>query len=86
MPWESTGWTGNRNAMQMLKFLSARGEVATAKRNGRERLWDVAERVYPPVGHPVPLADARRIMAERRLRALGIARPEVAGGYGERRY
>jgi uncharacterized protein YcaQ len=86
VPWQSTGWTGNRNVTQMLEFLSARGEVATAKRNGRERLWDLAERVYPPVAEVVPLAEARRIMAERRLRGLGIARPEVPGVYGERRY
>jgi uncharacterized protein YcaQ len=83
--WQSKGWTGNRNVTQMLEFLSARGEVATAARNGRERLWDVAERVYPRVTS-VPLAEARQIMAERRLRALGIARPEVTGVYGERRY
>lgn len=86
VPWQSAGWTGNRNVTQMLEFLSARGEVATAKRDGRERLWDLAERVYPPVAAVVPLADARAIMAERRLHALGIARPEVTGVYGERRY
>ena len=86
VPWQSTGWTGNRNVTQMLEFLSARGEVATARRNGRERLWDLAERVYRAVAEVVPLAEARRIMAKRRLRALGIARPEVAGVYGERRY
>src|SRR5919201_6106833 len=84
VPWQSTGWTGNRNVTQMLEFLSARGEVATAKRNGRERLWDLAERVYPPVAEVVPLAEARRVMAEPRLRALGIARPEVLGVAGER--
>jgi uncharacterized protein YcaQ len=84
VPWESTGWTGNRNVTQMLEFLSARGEVATTRRIGRQRLWDLAERVYPPVAEVVPLAEARRIMAARRLRALGIARPEVLGVAGER--
>jgi uncharacterized protein len=86
VPWQSTGWTGNRNVTQMLEFLSARGEVATARHNGRERLWDLAERVYPPVAAVVPLAEARRTMAARRVRALGVARPEVTGVYGERRY
>src|SRR5919204_1071972 len=86
VPWQSSGWTGNRNVTQMLEFLSARAEVATAPRNGRERLWDLAERVYPAVAEVVPLAEARWIMAERRLRALGIARPEVTGVYGERCY
>src|SRR5262245_51341578 len=83
VPWQSSGWTGNRNVTQMLEFLSARGEVATARRKGRERYWDLAERVYPPTA-VLPLADARRAMSERRIRALGIARPEVTGVYGER--
>ena len=86
VPWQSTGWTGNRNVTQMLEFLSARGEVATSRRSGRQRLWDLAERVYPPVAEVVPLAEARRIKAERRLRSLGIARPEVVGVLGERRF
>jgi uncharacterized protein YcaQ len=83
VPWESTGWTGNRNVTQMLEFLNARGEVAVAGRVGRQRLWDLAERVYPPVS-VVPLPKARRILAVRRLRALGISRPEVLGVGGER--
>ena len=86
VPWESTGWTGNRNVTQMLEFLSARGEVATSRRVGRQRLWDLAERVYPAVAEVVPLAEARRVMAARRLRSLGIARPEVLGVAGERHF
>jgi uncharacterized protein YcaQ len=85
VPWQSTGWTGNRNVTQMLEFLNARGEIAIAGRVGRQRLWDLAERVYPQV-EVVPLEEARRIMAIRRMRSLGIARPEVAGVPGERRW
>jgi uncharacterized protein YcaQ len=72
-PWESTGWTGNRNVEKLLDFMVARGEVAVAGRQGRERLWDLALRVYPddPI---VPAEEARRTRDERRLRALGIAR------------
>jgi uncharacterized protein len=45
----------------------------TCTRSGRDRLWDLAERVYP--GDPVVPADqALHIRNERRLRALGIAR------------
>jgi uncharacterized protein len=83
VPWQSSGWTGNRNVTQMLEFLSARGEVATAKRKGRQRYWDLAERVYPPTDI-LPLHEARQAMAKRRIRALGIARPEVTGVLGER--
>jgi uncharacterized protein YcaQ len=86
VPWQSTGWTGNRNVTQMLEFLNARGEVAIAGRAGRQRLWDLAERVYPPVAEVIPLAEARRVLAVRRLRALGIARLEVVGVTGERRF
>ena len=51
-----------------------RGEIAIAGRAGRERLWDVAERVYP-VDIEIPsVEEAERIRNERRLRALGIAR------------
>jgi uncharacterized protein YcaQ len=78
VPWQSSGWTGNRNVTQMLEFLNARGEVAVAGRAGQQRLWDLPERVYPPVDI-VPLAEARRIRALRKLRALGIARPEAIG-------
>jgi uncharacterized protein YcaQ len=74
VPWASTGWTNNRNVSQMLEFLMMRGEVAIAARVGRERVWDLAERVYPAdVAIPsVDEADARK--NERRLAALGIAR------------
>lgn len=72
--WPSTGWTNNRNVTQMLEFLMMRGEVAIAGRRGRQRLWDLAERVYPAGTPVVPLDEARRIRDERRLRSLGIAR------------
>jgi uncharacterized protein len=73
VPWNSTGWTNNRNVTQLLEFMVSRGEVAVAGRSGGERLWDLAERVYPddPV---VPAEEARRLRDQRRLRALGIAR------------
>ncbi len=73
VPWASTGWTNNQNVIKLLDFMVQRGEVATAGRKGRERLWDVATRVYPddPV---VPAEDALLIINGRRLRALGIAR------------
>jgi uncharacterized protein len=75
VPWKSTGWTNNRNVIRLLDFMVQRGEVAVAGRSGAERLWDLAERVYPD--HPVvPAEQARRIRDERRLRALGIARPQ----------
>jgi uncharacterized protein YcaQ len=72
--WASTGWTNNRNVTQMLEFLMLRGEVAIASRVGRERVWDLAERVYPADVVVASVEDAERIKNERRLASLGIAR------------
>jgi uncharacterized protein len=58
----------------MLELLAMRGEVAIAARRGRQRLWDLAERVYPPDTPVVPIEEAHRLRDARRLRALGIAR------------
>ncbi|GHF69884.1 hypothetical protein FHX82_005672 [Amycolatopsis bartoniae] len=73
VPWGSTGWTNNRNVTQLLEIMVLRGEVAVAGRRGRDRLWDLAERVYPDEP-AVPADQARRVRDERRLCALGIAR------------
>jgi len=77
VPWGSAGWTNNRNVEKMLDLMVARGEVAVAGRQGTERVWDLASRVYPddPV---VPAVEAARTRKERRLRALGIARARTA--------
>jgi uncharacterized protein YcaQ len=82
MPWQSSGWTHDRNVTQMLEFLLARGEVAVAARRGRERLWDLAERIYPADTPVVAADEARTIRDERWLRALGVARPKVVGEAG----
>jgi len=74
VPWKSSGWNNDRNVAMMLECLELRGEVATAGRRGRDRSWDLAERVYPD-DPAVPLADALRLRAELRLRSLGLARP-----------
>jgi uncharacterized protein YcaQ len=92
VPWPSTGWTNNRNVTQMLEILMWRGEVAIAGRQGRQRRWDLPERVYPAGLPEVPVAEAARRRDERRLGALGIARatgtampvePAVVGDAGE---
>jgi uncharacterized protein YcaQ len=74
VPWASTGWTNDRNVTQMLEFLMMRGEIAIAGRVGRERLWDLAERVYPTDVVVPSVEEADRAKNERRLAALGIAR------------
>jgi uncharacterized protein len=77
-PWRSSGWNDNRNLQRLLDLMVERGEVATVGREGREPLWDLADRVYPD--DPVPdLDEARQVLAERELRALGIVRKSAAG-------
>jgi uncharacterized protein YcaQ len=93
VPWPSTGWTNNRNVTQLLEILAARGEVAISGRRGRQRIWDLAERVYPADLPELASDEAKRLRDERRLAALGIARatgtavpvePAVVGDAGER--
>jgi uncharacterized protein YcaQ len=82
VPWPSTGWTNARNVTQMLEFLTLRGVVAISGRDGRERIWDLAERVYPDFPDVDEPTAARRL-AENRLRALGIARARTVAQPGE---
>jgi uncharacterized protein YcaQ len=93
VPWPSTGWTNNRNVTQLLEILAARGEVAISGRRGRQRVWDLASRVYPPDLPTLAPEEARRLRDQRRLVALGIARatgtavpvePAIVGDTGER--
>lgn len=72
-PRRSTGWNNNRNITMMLGLMVATGEVAVAGWEGRDKLWDLAERVYPDDVVPTS-GEARRLRDARRLGALGIAR------------
>jgi uncharacterized protein YcaQ len=82
VPWRSSGWNNNRNVAMMLEMLVQRGEVAVSGHRGRDRLWDLAERIYPD-DEVVPSAQAMRIRNERRLRSLGIARARGTPSPGE---
>ncbi len=64
--WKSSGWTGGRNVPQMFEFMSRRGEIMVAGREGGQRLWDLAERVVqrPMPRHGVTAEE----FAERRVR------------------
>ncbi|TQL49305.1 hypothetical protein FB467_0370 [Ornithinicoccus hortensis] len=77
VPWRSSGWNNNRNVRMLLDLMVERGEIATAGHDGRERLWDLASRIYPDLP-AVPPDEADRTLRERRLQALGIARARAA--------
>lgn len=82
VPWRSSGWNNNRNVPGMLDLMEARGEIAVSSREGRERLWDLADRVYPTTD----VVDAEQAVAERdrrRLTSLGIARASMTKPPGE---
>ena len=66
-------WYGSRRVGHMLTILQLWGEVAIAGRQGRQRLWDLAERVYPP-GEALTIKQAEAALAEQRFRALGVRR------------
>ena len=68
---EKHPWWGNRNVGIMLELLAARGVVAVVGRRGGHRVWDLAERWYPPT-ETVSLLEADRALAEIRARALGV--------------
>ncbi|RLV50748.1 winged helix-turn-helix domain-containing protein [Nocardioides mangrovicus] len=83
VPWRSSGWSNAKNVVRLLDFMEARGEIAVAGHvKGRDRLWDLAERVYPDEP-PVPLQEARAERGARRLRALGVARRGGPANPGE---
>jgi uncharacterized protein YcaQ len=69
--WASHGWYGNRSVAVLLEILHGRGLVAVAGRRNGQRLWDLAERWYPPV-ETVSLREADRALAEQRFRAQGV--------------
>ena len=68
------GWSGTNQVPHMLEFLMRQGEVAVAGREGRNRIWDIAERVYPQDLPEYDDAEASRLLDERRLQAAGIVK------------
>jgi len=65
-------WWGARDVGIMLELLQARGEIAIVGRAGKQRLWDLADRWYPPEQERVSFEEAEGVFAERRWRAAGV--------------
>ena len=64
-------WWGTRQVRLTLEVLQQRGEIAVAGRAGKQRLWDLADRVYPAID-TIPWRDAERLIAEKKRRSLGV--------------
>ena len=82
LPWRSSGWNSGKNVLMLLHCMERRGEVAVSSREGRERLWDLAERVLPD-DPAVPWQEAAAERDRRRLASLGIARGRATQTLGE---
>ena len=66
-------WWGDRQIRLMLDVLAMRGEIAVAGRVGKQRLWDIPERVWPET-ETVRWREAERELQRRRRRSLGVWR------------
>jgi uncharacterized protein YcaQ len=64
-------WWGTRQVRLMLELLQLRGEIAVAGRAGKQRLCDLAARVYPPT-ETIPWREAEQLIEEQRRRSLGV--------------
>jgi hypothetical protein len=65
-------WWGTRQMGLMLDVLAARGFVAVVGRRQGQRVWDIAERWYPPEAEKLSWEEADEIIREKRWRALGV--------------
>ena len=66
--YEDHRWWGSRPSRLMLDILAVRGEIAVAGRVGKQRLWDLGDRVFPP-SETLPWREA-----DASLRGAGSAR------------
>jgi uncharacterized protein YcaQ len=73
VPWKTGGWNDGKSLTMMLERLWFQGKIATVGRDGQERIWELAERVYP-VGDRLPAGEVARRILERKLRVRGVAR------------
>lgn len=69
------GWYGSNQAAHMLEFLMRQGEVAIVRREGRQRVWDLADRVYPMDLPEYTDDEAAFLLEQARLQTAGIAKP-----------
>lgn len=70
---DEAGWYGSNQVPRMLDLLSYLGEVGIVGREGRQRVWDLGERVYAAVAE-LDIDEATALLEARRLQAAGIAR------------
>ena len=73
---EAGGWWGWKSEKRSLELLFTAGQLMIARRHNFQRVYDLAERVHPAWDDSrlAPLADTRRDMVLRAVKALGVCK------------
>ena len=79
LPWKTGGWNDGKSLGIMLETLWDGGKIGIARRDGNERLWDLAERVFPTDQPRLPSGEIARRVLDRQLRRFGVARAKELG-------
>jgi uncharacterized protein YcaQ len=77
------GWWGWKKEKAWLEAWFALGELMVARREGFQRVYDLASRVHPPAATAAlpTRAEVERAFVERAVRALGVARASWVSDY-----
>jgi uncharacterized protein YcaQ len=75
---KESAWGTGRDIHTMLEFLFHHGVILVAGRQGKQKLWDLAERWLPPWTPKTELSDleVEYLGAQHSLKALGAATPK----------
>ena len=79
LPWKTGGWNDGKSLGIMLETLWDGGKIGIARRDGNERLWDVAERVFPTDQPRLAAGEIASALLDKQLRSLGVAQPKELG-------
>jgi uncharacterized protein len=79
LPWKTGGWNDGKSVGIMLEVLWDSGEIGIARREGNERLWDLAERVFPTGQPRLSAREIARRLVDNQLRWRGVARRNELG-------
>jgi uncharacterized protein YcaQ len=79
LPWKTGGWNDGKSLGRMLELLWDGGKIGVAGRDGNERLWDVAERVFPTDQPRPPAGEIARGVLDKQLRWRGVSRANEFG-------
>lgn len=79
VPWRTGGWNDGKNVGRLLDALWAAGELAIVGRDGSQRIWNLARRIYPRGGSRLSTREAASRRMSAQLRVRGIARADQFG-------